>query len=158
MGFVPTSFGGVSAGRIARVRHGELERYLNSGSGETRLIVTVPALSIRHHAAFERAGAGRGEAGLGADDAGEEGTRGRALDLEDALNEATTSFDVTVLPLENLIPLRILNIQVLPPFVGVGILWAMSGTTLNAPSPPAFLNAPARHSSPGRAASSPACS
>ena len=56
-------------------------------------------------------------------------------------NEAATSFGVTVWPFENLIPLRILNTQLLPPFVGVGMLWAMSGTTWNAAFPPAFLNA-----------------
>ena len=56
-------------------------------------------------------------------------------------NEATTSSGVTALPFENLIPLRILNTQVLPPFVGVGIFSAMSGTTLNAACPPAFVKA-----------------
>jgi hypothetical protein len=44
MGFVPTSFGGVFAGRMLAC--GTESRYLNSGSGATRLIVTVPALSL----------------------------------------------------------------------------------------------------------------
>ena len=35
-------------------------------------------------------------------------------------NDATTSFTVTGWPFENLIPLRSLKTQVLPPFVGVG--------------------------------------
>ena len=56
-------------------------------------------------------------------------------------NDATTSFTVTGLPFENLIPLRSLNTQVLPPFVGVGRFAARSGTTVNAALPPAFLKA-----------------
>ncbi len=44
IGFVPTSFGGVLAGTMLAC--GTARRYLNSGSGEIRLIVTVPALSF----------------------------------------------------------------------------------------------------------------
>ena len=61
--------------------------------------------------------------------------------LKIRLSDATTSFAVTSLPFENLIPLRILKTQRLPPFVGVGTFSARSGTTWNAASPPAFLNA-----------------
>ena len=70
-----------------------------------------------------------------------EGSGGWALDLEIRLNDAATSFGVTVFPFENLIPLRILNTHRLPPFVGVGTFCAMSGTTVNASFPPAFLKA-----------------
>ena len=43
------------------------------------------------------------------------------MTLKMRLSEATTSFVVTAWPLENLMPLRSLKVQVLPPFVGVGI-------------------------------------
>ena len=56
------------------------------------------------------------------------------------LSEATTSFVVTGWPFENLIPLRSLNVHVLPPFVGVGMAVARSGTTVKAAFPPAFSN------------------
>ena len=61
--------------------------------------------------------------------------------LKMRLYEAATSVGFTVFPFENLIPLRILNTHFLPPFVGVGTLCAMSGTTVNASLPPAFLKA-----------------
>jgi hypothetical protein len=54
-------------------------------------------------------------------------------------SDATTSFTVTGLPSENLIPLRSLKTHVLPPFVGLGRFSARSGTTVNAELPPAFV-------------------
>ena len=55
--------------------------------------------------------------------------------------DATTSLTVTGAPFENLMPVRSLKTQVLPPFVGVGRFSARSGTTVNASLPPAFLKA-----------------
>ena len=63
------------------------------------------------------------------------------MTLKIRLYEAATSLGLTVLPFENLIPLRILNTHRLPPFVGVGRFCEMSGTTVNASFAPAFLKA-----------------
>jgi hypothetical protein len=52
-------------------------------------------------------------------------------------NVALTSLPVSVWPLENLIPERSVNFQVLPPFVGVGIEVARSGTSFVPCFPPA---------------------
>src|SRR5512133_2958758 len=54
---------------------------------------------------------------------------------------AFTSAPFSVLPFENLIPGRSLNVQVLPPFVGFGIDCARSGTLFVPSLPPARLNA-----------------
>ena len=54
---------------------------------------------------------------------------------------ALTSLPVSVLPSENLIPERSLNVQVLPPFVGFGIDSARSGTFFVPGAPPTRLNA-----------------
>ncbi len=62
------------------------------------------------------------------------------LTLKMRCSDATTSAGVTVLPFENLIPLRSVKTHVLPPLVGLGTLVARSGTTSNAALPPAFLN------------------
>ena len=56
-------------------------------------------------------------------------------------NVHRTSRACTGLPLEYLMPLRSVNVQVLPPSVGFGIATARSGTFSNAASPPAALNA-----------------
>ena len=53
---------------------------------------------------------------------------------------AFTSAPVSVLPFENLIPGRSLNVQVLPPLVGFGIACARSGTIFVPSVPPARLN------------------
>ena len=45
------------------------------------------------------------------------------------------------LPFENLMPLRSVNVQVLPPLVGFGILVTRSGTIVKAFVPAAVLNA-----------------
>src|ERR671931_1488926 len=54
---------------------------------------------------------------------------------------AFTSFPVSVLPLENLIPERSLKVQVLPPLVGFGTDSARSGTTFVPSVPAARLKA-----------------
>src|SRR5207342_1869795 len=56
-------------------------------------------------------------------------------------NVALTSAPVRVWPFENLIPERTLKTQVLPPFVGVGIDSARSGTIFVPSVPPVRLNA-----------------
>src|SRR5690242_7267904 len=53
---------------------------------------------------------------------------------------ALTSAPVSVLPFENLIPLRRVKVHVLPPLVGFGIDSARSGTIFVPSVPPARLN------------------
>ena len=63
------------------------------------------------------------------------------MTLKIRLKDAATSAGFSVWPFENLIPLRILKTHVLPPFVGVGMFCARSGTTWNAALPPAYVKA-----------------
>src|SRR3954465_196658 len=56
-------------------------------------------------------------------------------------NVALTSFAVTVLPLENLIPSRRVNAHVRPLSVGLGIAVARSGTSFEPSAPPPRVNA-----------------
>ena len=57
------------------------------------------------------------------------------------LKEAATSCTVTSAPVENLIPLRSVNVYVLPPSDTSGSASARSGTTVNDSWPLTFLKA-----------------
>ena len=115
MSFVPESFA-ASAGTMTAC--GTASLYLNSGSGAVRLIVTVPVPRVRAHTALSVQVAGLAMHALAPTMPAQ--CRTGLLTLKMRWNEATTSAGVTVLPFENLIPLRSLKTHVLPPLVGAG--------------------------------------